>query len=134
VAVQRGINDAAEVACSAITDMAQKCKGKDDYKKVATVSANHDACSATSSPRRFTRSAPTASSKWKKARATRPRSTMSKACQFDKGYISPYFMTDPKTAECVIENPYILLYEKKIANLTDLLRSSTRSPWPRSRS
>jgi chaperonin GroEL len=40
---------------------------------------------------------------------------------FDKGYISPYFMTDPKKAECVLENPYILVYEKKIGNLADFL-------------
>ncbi len=41
--------------------------------------------------------------------------------QFDKGYLSPYFMTDPKTAECVLEDAYILIYEKKISNLPDLL-------------
>jgi chaperonin GroEL len=41
--------------------------------------------------------------------------------QFDKGYISPYFMTDPKTAECVLENALILIHEKKISNLTDFL-------------
>jgi chaperonin GroEL len=41
--------------------------------------------------------------------------------QFDKGYLSPYFMTDPKTAECVLEDCYILIYEKKISNLPDLL-------------
>ena len=40
---------------------------------------------------------------------------------FDKGYLSPYFMTDPKTAECVIEDAVILLHEKKISNLADLL-------------
>jgi chaperonin GroEL len=40
---------------------------------------------------------------------------------FDKGYISPYFMTDPKKAECVLENPYILVYEKKVGNLADFL-------------
>ena len=43
VAVQRGINDAAEVACAAITESAKKCAGKGDLVKVATVSANHDA-------------------------------------------------------------------------------------------
>jgi len=41
--------------------------------------------------------------------------------QFDKGYLSPYFMTDPKTAECVLEDALVLIYEKKIANLPDLL-------------
>ncbi|TVQ59779.1 MAG: chaperonin GroEL, partial [Phycisphaerales bacterium] len=41
--------------------------------------------------------------------------------QFDKGYLSPYFMTDPKTAECVLEDAYVLIHEKKIANLADFL-------------
>jgi chaperonin GroEL len=40
---------------------------------------------------------------------------------FDKGFLSPYFMTDPKKAECILENPLILIYEKKISNLADLL-------------
>ncbi|HBP22750.1 MAG TPA: chaperonin GroEL, partial [Planctomycetes bacterium] len=41
--------------------------------------------------------------------------------QFDKGYLSPYFMTDPKTGEAILEDAYVLIYEKKIANLPDLL-------------
>jgi chaperonin GroEL len=41
--------------------------------------------------------------------------------QFDKGYLSPYFMTDPKTAECVLEDALVLIHEKKIGNLNDLL-------------
>src|SRR6201999_4482471 len=41
--------------------------------------------------------------------------------QFDKGYLSPYFLTNPTTLECVLENPYILLHEKKINNLAELL-------------
>ncbi|MBN2200227.1 MAG: chaperonin GroEL [Candidatus Aminicenantes bacterium] len=41
--------------------------------------------------------------------------------QFDRGYLSPYFITDPDRMECVLENPYILLHEKKISNLRELL-------------
>jgi chaperonin GroEL len=41
--------------------------------------------------------------------------------EFDKGYISPYFITDPKTMEAVLENPYILIFEKKISNVRDLV-------------
>ena len=41
--------------------------------------------------------------------------------QFDRGYLSPYFVTDAEKMECVMENPYILIYDKKISNLKDLL-------------
>src|SRR6185436_2521258 len=41
--------------------------------------------------------------------------------QFDRGYLSPYFVTDPERMECVLENPYILIHEKKISNMRDLL-------------
>src|SRR5246500_4410052 len=41
--------------------------------------------------------------------------------QFDRGYLSPYFVTDPERMECVFENPYILIHEKKIANMKDVL-------------
>ena len=41
--------------------------------------------------------------------------------QFDRGYLSPYFVTDPDRMECVLEDPYILIHEKKISNMKDLL-------------
>src|SRR5260370_15602868 len=41
--------------------------------------------------------------------------------QFDRGYLSPYFVTDPERMECVLENPYILIHEKKVSVLNDLL-------------
>jgi len=41
--------------------------------------------------------------------------------QFDRGYLSPYFISDPDRMECVLEDPYILIHEKKISNMKDLL-------------
>ncbi|MDO5567442.1 MAG: chaperonin GroEL, partial [Planctomycetia bacterium] len=41
--------------------------------------------------------------------------------QFDRGYLSPYFVTDPQKMECVLENPYVLLYEKKLSNIKDMI-------------
>jgi chaperonin GroEL len=41
--------------------------------------------------------------------------------QFDRGYLSPYFVTDPERMEAVLDNPYILIHEKKISSMKDLL-------------
>ena len=41
--------------------------------------------------------------------------------QFDRGYLSPYFVTNPDKMECILENPYILIYDKKISSMKDLL-------------
>ncbi|MFO0783955.1 MAG: chaperonin GroEL [Phycisphaerales bacterium] len=121
VSVQRGINLAAETACTAITDMAQKCKGKDDLVKVATVSANHDRALGELIAEAIHKVGHDGVVEVEEAKGNETTLDYVEGMSFDKGYISPYFMTDPKKAECVLENPYILLYEKKIANLTDLL-------------
>ena len=121
VAVQRGINDAAEVACAAITDSAKKCSGKGDLVKVATVSANHDAEMGELIAEAISKVGADGVVEVEEAKGYQTTLDYVEGMSFDKGYISPYFMTDPKKAECVMENPYILIYEKKIGNLADLL-------------
>jgi chaperonin GroEL len=121
VAVQRGINEAAEVACAAITESAKKCSGKGDLVKVATVSANHDAEMGELIAEAITKVGADGVVEVEEAKGYQTTLDYVEGMSFDKGYISPYFMTDPKKAECVMENPYILIYEKKIGNLADLL-------------
>ena len=121
VAVQRGINDAAEVACAAITDSAKKCSGKGDLVKVATVSANHDAEMGELIAEAISKVGADGVVEVEEAKGYQTTLDYVEGMSFDKGYISPYFMTDAKKAECVMENPYILIYEKKIGNLADLL-------------
>jgi chaperonin GroEL len=121
VAVQRGINDAAEVACAAITDSAKKCSGKGDLVKVATVSANHDAEMGELIAEAISKVGADGVVEVEEAKGYQTTLDYVEGMSFDKGYISPYFMTDAKKTECVMENPYILIYEKKIGNLADLL-------------
>ena len=121
VAVQRGINAAAEVACDAIIESAKKCKGKADLEKIASVSANHDKEIGRMVAEAIDQVGAEGVVEVEEGKTADTTLDYVEGMSFDKGYLSPYFMTDPKRAEAVIENPYILIHEKKISNLADLL-------------
>ena len=77
--------------------------------------------SARSSPRRWTRSARKASSPSRSRNTFGLELELTEGMRFDKGYISPYFVTDPERMETVLEDPYILIANQKISNVKDLL-------------
>ena len=121
VALQRGINAAAQAAAEAIQAAATPCNGRADLEKIATVSANHEAEIGALIAEAIDRVGADGVVEVEEGQSAETQLEFVEGMQFDKGYLSPYFMTDPTSQEAVLENPLILIHEKKISNLNDLL-------------
>ena len=120
--LKRGIDKAVAEVVAGIREMSEEVG--DDFKKiedVARISANNDET--------IGRLIAEAMQKVKKegvitvdeAKGTETNIEVVEGMQFDRGFISPYFITDTEKMECVYDNPFILLYDKKISNLKDIL-------------
>src|SRR5438067_1984010 len=121
VLVQRGILKAAEVAAEAISQQSRKVKGHDDYKRVATISANGDEHIGELMAEAMEKVGKEGVITVDEGKGTETELEYTEGMKFDKGYLSPYFLTNPTSLEAILENAYILLHEKKVSNLPELL-------------
>ena len=121
IGIQRGINKAVEAAVDQLAKIAKKVKDKDEIKQVATVSANWDSTIGEIIADAMDKVGKDGTITVEEAKSIETTLDVVEGMQFDKGYLSPYFVTDSDSMECRLADPYILIFEKKISNLKDLL-------------
>jgi chaperonin GroEL len=121
IGIQRGINKAVEAAVEQLGKISKKVKDKEEIKQVAAVSANWDFEIADKIADAMDKVGKDGTITVEEAKSIETTLDVVEGMQFDKGYLSPYFVTNAETMEAKLEDPYILIFEKKISNLKDLL-------------
>ena len=120
VFVKRGIDKAVEVAVAELEKTSKKVEG-DEIRQVATVSANWDAEIGGIIADAMKRVGKDGTITVEESKTMETTLDVVEGMQFDKGYLSPYFVTNKEDMECVLQNAYVLIFEKKISNLNELL-------------
>ncbi len=121
MSLQRGINKAVEALVAEIARISKKVKDRTEIAQVATVSANWDTTIGEIIADAMDKVGKDGTITVEEAKSIETTLDVVEGMQFDKGYISPYFVTNAESLEAVLDAPYILIHEKKITSLKDLL-------------
>ena len=120
--LKRGIDKAVAVVVESIKEQSEKVGDNyDKIEQVATISANNDPVIGKLIADAMRKVSKDGVITIEEAKGTDTTIGVVEGMQFDRGYLSSYFVTDTEKMECVMENPYILIYDKKISNLKDML-------------
>ena len=121
MALKRGIDKATAAVVDAIAKQSKKVKTADEIAQVATLSANGDEEIGKMISEAMDKVGKEGTITVEEAKTLESSLDVVEGMQFDKGYLSPYFVTNPDAMECELEDPFILLFEKKISGLQDML-------------
>jgi len=123
MALKRGIEKAVEVVVKEIEKLSKKVDNKNlkEVEQVGTIAANGDETIGKNLAEAFSTVGKDGVITVEESKTIKTELKVVEGMQFDQGYLSPYFSTDLEKMECELENPAILIYEKKISNIKDLL-------------
>ncbi len=120
MALKRGIEKAVEAVVEEVKKFSKSISG-DMIAQVGTISANGDATIGNTIADAMKKVGKDGVITVEESKTMATELQTVEGMQFDRGYLSPYFITDPDRMECTLEDPYILIHEKKISNMKDLL-------------
>src|SRR3989442_6724434 len=119
--IKRGIDKAVETVVAELKKMSKPTKDPKEIAQVRTISANGDSTIGDIISKAMDKVGKEGVITVEEAKGLETTLEVVEGMQFDRGYLSPYFVTDPERMEVVLEDPYILIHEKKISSMKDLL-------------
>lgn len=119
--IKRGIDAAVEEVIKELKKLSTPVKGQKEISQVGTISANNDSTIGNIIAEAMNKVGKEGVITVEEAKAMETTLDVVEGMQFDRGYISPYFITDPEKMEVILENPFILIFERKISNVKELL-------------
>jgi chaperonin GroEL len=121
MSLKRGIDKAVEALVIQLGKLSKKVKTTDEVAQVGTISANGDETIGNIIAEAMEKVGKDGTITVEEAKSIETTLDVVEGMQFDKGYLSPYFVTNANTMDALLEDPYILIFEKKISNLQDML-------------
>ncbi|MEO0278747.1 MAG: chaperonin GroEL, partial [candidate division WOR-3 bacterium] len=121
IEIKRGIDVAVDKVVEELKKMSREVQGRKEISEVASISANNDKEIGEKIAEAMDKVGKDGVITVEEAKGIETYVEIVEGMQFDRGYISPYFVTNPEKMECVLEEPYILIYDKKISSVRDIL-------------
>jgi chaperonin GroEL len=121
IALKRGIDKAVDATVANLKKISKPVKGRDDIAKVGAIASNNDPEIGNMIAEAMDKVGKDGVITVEEGKSLTTEVEWVEGMQFDKGYLSPHFITNPKNMECVLEDAYVLVYEKKISSVKDMI-------------